>query len=350
MTMNKSHTPPIRRVAIVGSGVAGLSAGRLLKSRNCDVTLFDKARGPGGRMASKRVTGGAVDIGAQYFTIRHPGFRDFLSQYAVDDNNQSCVEEWDARLRYQRDDNLWEPMRSAVRYVGVPRMSAITRALSRELDVHGSTRVERLESTANSQWRLFDTLGAELGVYDDVVIAAPPVQAETLLKTSGIELPGAGSVFISLPLEACWALIVHFPDGAQTEADGFSFNDTVLQWAANNSSKPGRQDNGEWWVLHAQADWSEQFQDADPDWVKGELLNAFANGLHRPELADDTSESITHRWLYAKTGFLGAGPGHLWSDNLRIGLCGDWLTAGRVEGAYISAEGLVESMVSCDQG
>lgn len=344
-TMNRNLTPAIRRVAIVGSGMAGLSAGKLLRAQGCDVTLFDKARGPGGRMASKRVTDGAVDIGAQYFTIRNPDFREFLGRFAVDDDNQPSVQEWSARLRYQRADKGWEPMRAATRYVGVPRMSAITRALSRGLDVSCSTRVERLESTTDYRWRLVDTVGAELGVYDDVVITAPPVQTDTLLKNSGIELAGAAAVFAGLPLEACWALIVHFPKGARAEADGFSFNHAALQWAANNSSKPGRDGDGEWWVLHARADWSEKFRDADPEWIKTELLSAFAMAVDSPGLADDVTELITHRWLYAKTGFAGEGPGHVWSNSERIGLCGDWLTAGRVEGAFTSAQGLVEAML-----
>lgn len=297
-------------------------------------------------MASKRVDDSAVDIGAQYFTIRHSGFRDFLAHNAVDDYNQPAFQEWKADLRYQRGNGEWEPMRAAARYVGVPRMSAITRALSRELNIHSSTRVERLESTVSGQWQLFDTPDVDLGVYDDVVITAPPVQAETLLKASGIELAGARSVFDSLPLEACWAVIVHFPEGARAQADGFSFNDVALQWAANNSSKPGRRDSGEWWVLHARADWSERFRDADPEWVKRELLTAFTNAPELRELLANISESITHRWLYAKTGFVGEGPGHVWDENLRIGLCGDWLTAGRVEGAYNSAEALVETMIS----
>jgi len=68
----------IRRIAVVGSGVAGLSAAILLEQKNHSVTVFEKSRGPGGRLAAKRVTGGSADIGAQYFTIRNPEFRTFL--------------------------------------------------------------------------------------------------------------------------------------------------------------------------------------------------------------------------------------------------------------------------------
>lgn len=54
--------------------MAGVSAGRLLADRGHRVTLLEKARGCGGRCATKRWEGHVVDHGAQYFTMRHPDF------------------------------------------------------------------------------------------------------------------------------------------------------------------------------------------------------------------------------------------------------------------------------------
>jgi predicted NAD/FAD-dependent oxidoreductase len=54
---------------------------------------------------------------------------------------------------------------------------------------------------------------------------------------------------------------------------------------------------------------------------------------------------ITHRWLYAKSSDR-AKPGHLWFADEKIGLVGDWLDGGRVEGAFNSAHSLVNTLVS----
>jgi len=62
------------RIAIIGAGMAGVSAGRLLADRGHTVTLLEKSRGCGGRCATKRWEGHIVDHGAQYFTMRHPDF------------------------------------------------------------------------------------------------------------------------------------------------------------------------------------------------------------------------------------------------------------------------------------
>ena len=61
-------------IAIIGTGIAGLSAARALRDAGHVVQLFDKSRGSGGRMSSKRSDAGALDMGAQYFTARDRRF------------------------------------------------------------------------------------------------------------------------------------------------------------------------------------------------------------------------------------------------------------------------------------
>jgi monoamine oxidase len=62
------------QVGIIGSGIAGLSCADRLTSFGHEVCLFDKGRGPGGRMSTRRVEVEghtlSFDHGAQYFT-RH---------------------------------------------------------------------------------------------------------------------------------------------------------------------------------------------------------------------------------------------------------------------------------------
>lgn len=43
------------RIAVIGSGMAGLSCADMLERAGHAVALFDKGRGPGGRMSTKRV-------------------------------------------------------------------------------------------------------------------------------------------------------------------------------------------------------------------------------------------------------------------------------------------------------
>ncbi|MCX8134183.1 MAG: phytoene desaturase family protein [Roseococcus sp.] len=58
------------RVAVVGAGVGGLAAAADLARRGCEVTVFEAAEGPGGKMRQIHVAGRGVDAGPTVFTMR----------------------------------------------------------------------------------------------------------------------------------------------------------------------------------------------------------------------------------------------------------------------------------------
>ncbi len=337
--IHKSNSAnPIRRVAVVGSGLAGLTAAIRLAEKEIEVTVFEKSRGPGGRLASKRVSGGSADVGAQYFTVRNPDFHEFLGQYAGD----KSYSEWHGRLGYQTEEGRWQPFPAEPRYVGTPRMTAVTRALSEHVNLKAETRIQLIEQDENRVSRLFDTEGTDHGPFDAVIITAPPAQArDILLESTASEL----ALELDEPVrhvQPCWAVAAHFTHPPMDQFDGMRVSSDILSWVANNSSKPGREDDGQWWVLHATSAWSQQNEDTDAEQVIQRMLSAFKA---ETGASGEPDEVVAHRWLYAKSTDT-AEPGCLWFTDERIGLAGDWLSGGRVEGAFNSAEALVREMLA----
>jgi len=341
--INKSKTPTsspdctLNSVAIVGAGLAGLSAAILLQQMGCQVTLFEKSRGPGGRLSAKRVKGGSADMGAQYFTIRNPQFQQFLDQHA----GVSAYAPWDGRFGYQVPSGQWEPFPDEQRYVGVPRMTAISRALSENVNIVAETRIQQLEKQPDG-WSLVSADQERHGPFDTVIITAPPAQARDLLADS--DLPHLARQ-LDEPVshvQPCWAVAIHFPETPFEHYDGMRVRSDILSWVGNNSSKPGREDAGQWWVLHGRSDWSHANRDEPADQVAGDMVREFLTVTGGDRQPDDL---ITHRWLYAKSSD-SAKPGHRWFANEKIGLAGDWLDGGRVEGAFNSAHSLVNALVS----
>lgn len=327
----------IRKVAIVGSGLAGITLAHRLQDDDCEVTLFEKSRGPGGRLAAKRVEGGSVDIGAQYFTIRNSAFRTFLEERT----EEGSLQPWRGRFVHRSASGEWQEKPAEVRYVGTPRMSALSRSLARNLTVHAQCRISRLIQQADGRWFL-EAGDAQQGPFDAVLLTAPPAQCRELLVNSGLERLTQEFSEEDFAMEPCWAVAVQYASSLGLEADGASFEATAagspaLSWVARDSGKPGRSAPGEWWVLHGAPGWSHQHQDDTPEAVTQTLLASFAQ-LMDVQVVPETT--LAHRWLYARAA--AGGPGSIWFRELGVGLAGDWLAGGRVEAAFESAEDLVQ--------
>lgn len=323
------QSTPIRHVAIIGSGMAGLSLAISLKFQGVEVTVLDKSRGPGGRLSSKRVPGGSVDIGAQYFTIRNDAFRQFLNQFAGPDS----YFQWTPVLFHEQVPGLPEPFRVAQRYVGVPRMTGVSRALSQHINATYQLRVDRVEQM-QQQWQIVDDAQSIVGSYDAVVITAPPEQTRELTR----QHPQVQTALADYASEPTWTVALQFGNPLSLAFDGMSLKDSVLGWVARDASKPGR-DSGEWWVLHANSAWSADHQDDDAEQVKETLVQAFAERFNHGQLP---VEVISHRWLYARPARDCPQPGFLSFNDDRLAVCGDWLNGGRVEGAWESAQHLLQ--------
>jgi predicted NAD/FAD-dependent oxidoreductase len=68
-------------IAIIGAGISGLMAATYLAEKGKNSVLFDKGRGPGGRMSTRRFGEFRLDHGAQFFTVRDPRFEKYVQSW-----------------------------------------------------------------------------------------------------------------------------------------------------------------------------------------------------------------------------------------------------------------------------
>ena len=94
------------KVAIVGAGLAGLTCGSTLAKNGLNVTIFDKGRFTGGRLASRVRDANTFDYGAQYFTGRDSRFQEFLTPLM----HQGKVLRWSGRFGKLVNGDLQEEM------------------------------------------------------------------------------------------------------------------------------------------------------------------------------------------------------------------------------------------------
>lgn len=67
------------KVAIVGAGVAGLTAANYLHRANLDFTVFEVSDQPGGKLQTERVEGFTLDMGFQVFLTAYPEAKALLN-------------------------------------------------------------------------------------------------------------------------------------------------------------------------------------------------------------------------------------------------------------------------------
>ena len=330
-----------RRVAIVGAGLSALACARALLEAGVAPRLFEKSRRVAGRMSTRRGEGWQCDHGAQYFTARDPAFRAEVGRWL----DAGVAQRWQPRLRaFGPGAAVRVPDESLERFVGVPGMTAPARRLAEGLPVEVSCTVDALVREAGS-WRL---RCAERGWIDEgfeaVLLAVPAPQAAALLAAAagqGVEAPavaGLAAVARSARMRACWALMLRYPARLELDFDAAFVNEGPLRWVARDAGKPGRT-GPETWLLHAEAQWSEAHVDEPSERVAPLLVDAFGRlGGAAP------AAWTAHRWRFADT----AQPltaGCAWNREAGLGLCGDWLAGGKVEGAWTSGRALAGAVL-----
>jgi predicted NAD/FAD-dependent oxidoreductase len=303
------------RVAIVGAGLAGLACAARLTRAGRQVALFDKARGPGGRMSTRRIETplgeAGFDHGAQYFTARGTSFRTQVEQWI----KAGVAAPWSAA--------------GAEAFVGVPGMNAPVRTLASDLSVAWGRQIRSLTRDGGG-WRL-DGPDGQIGPFETMVVAVPAEQAAVLLQGHDTAMAATAAASRTDP---CWTVMAAFDQRLPIDVDTLR-EQGALGWAARNSSKPGRPPM-ETWVLQASPAWSREHLEDAPETVCAALLEAL-RAAARVGLPDPVTAQA-HRWRYARSA-----QGHdqaLWSPSIGLGCCGDWLIGPRVECAWDSGQAL----------
>jgi renalase len=314
--------------AVIGAGLAGLVLSREL-ARSHDVVVFEKSRGVGGRMATRRAGHFAFDHGAQFFTARSDAFQAFIDPFL----SAGIVADWMAPFAELQRDRIITSRRwdsGNPHYVGVPSMNAVARHLASDLDIRRETAVRSL-ARSGARWQLIGDEQRLLGEFDWVVVTAPAVQAAELLAATSIASAPTG-----VRMQACYALLLGFDKPVDLPWHAALVHDADISWISVNSSKPGRPEPFSL-VVHSTNAWA----DAHVDDEAGAVRSHLADEVGAVTGVDVASAAFCdlHRWRYANAD---RQDGDLYAldPDQRLAACGDWFVRGRVEGAFSSASAL----------
>jgi len=304
--------------------MAGLTAARLIADAGHVVSVLDKGRRAGGRMATRALTGGAsADYGAQFFTVRDEAFSVMVARWLDD----GTVREW--CRGFPSDDG--HP-----RYVAVGGMGQLASRMAVGLDVRQSVHVDAVREIG-SRWAVTwpATRWASAGLLEaDVVVLTPPAPQAAALVADQATIPELTYArTISLLVALGDSPSVPDPGGIQLQ------DDPTWSWIGDNMAKgvstvPAL-------TLHTSSEVATARWEQDDDVLTTDLLRAAAPWLGGAEILDTSLQ----RWRYAtpvephrQTCLVRAEGGLVFA--------GDGYGGPRIEGAFLSGRAAAEAVLN----
>lgn len=320
-------------IAIIGAGVSGLSCAAHLQAAGHTVHILEQAPWAGGRVSTWRGEDWQCDYGAQYFTARDARFVTAVEGWQA----AGVIARWEPRVVAFDGTRLTPAGDTEARWTGCPDMAAFARHLAKGLSVRTGTRVRALGREGDDWIFDIDQGGVLEQRYAAVLVTLPAPQAHGLLVEAS---PGFAGIAAETPMRGCWALLARFHDDPRLPFDAAFVNSGPLSWVARDSSKPGRS-QAHVWVLHAPAaDLTNETTPAERAAIADAMIEAFA------ELGAPRPDAWTLRYWPHAMNVSPSNVGSLWDPDARLGLAGDWLMGGRVEGAWLSGHQLAEVVLA----
>lgn len=304
-------------VLVVGAGVAGLVAASELLRAGRSVTVIDKGRGVGGRLASRRIEGATFDHGAQGFTTGDSRF----SPVGLPSRLGGAVAAWMEDPAHRTEGlDYWR---------GVPCMSGVAKHLALGIQVQLETALVALH-TGPDQWIATTASGGTIPA-QAVILTPPPPQSLALLDAGSVSLtPALRQRLDRIQFERCLAVMAVLdgpsripPPGRQALESGpvASITDNHLKGISREPAV----------TLHATAEFSLEHWDRDRMETARLLLAAAAEWI-----GAGVRTFQIHAWRYSRPLATDPAPCLLAGTRPPLALAGDGFGGSGVEAAAFS--------------
>lgn len=321
------------KIGVIGAGITGLSVAQDMVNKGHIVEVFEKSRGVGGRMSTRRTDYFSFDHGAQCFTARTKQFQGFVRKY----ENLGLIKEWSGKVislekGKEPENRLW----FETHWVACPTMNSLCKKLAEELNVKKQTEISEIVKK-NGKWQLITKDNESFSDFDWIISTAPPIQTHNLMP----DIFKYKDDVSQINMDACFALMLGFKHKIETKWIAAKPRNSILKWITINSKRPDRNSEVTSIQIHARDNWSNDNSERDFSEIQTEMIKEFKEltGIDG-NLADYAS---THRWLYSLVSNTSKNGAFIDFEN-HLAACGDWCLTSRIEEAWLSGQKVVKEI------
>ena len=301
------------KIAIIGAGFSGCNLYNNLIEKYDDITIFEKARGVGGRLSTKYIDDKFINHGTSSITP----LTDDLKLYCLNLAANKIV-----KARYDT-------------FYPIKGINNICKFLINEKDLVKNTRISKA-SLENSKWILEDE---NHNIYKDFDLLLLTIPVPQILQMK-IDLPKELKENLAkVEYDSNFSLILHSSNQDLKLPINKLYENPDIENIVENSKNYSYKDFSSY-VIHS----TKEYANCVNENSKEEIAEMFLDNFD-----DETKEIlkkftiIPHLWKYAfaKTSL---DMPYFLNNEKNLGICGDYFSHSNLEAALLSSELLAQSV------
>lgn len=332
------------KIAIIGAGISGLTAGIEFKKFGHEVIIFEKSRGYGGRMATRYAEDDKnlkLDHGVPFITSTTDEFSKRLETLA--ENN--ILEEW-GNEQLIRDQNDFKSVENRIyrSFIAPMGMNSIGKFMASDLDIRTGERVSKLSIDERQNHWVIECESGLTESADALIISTPAPQTSELLSTAG---EGVGVQHMINELKKVsydpqFALLLTYSQVQEPDRGVINLDDKIINFISYESKKRDLRKTGI--VVHSSADFAIKYIDEDRDKVADIMLEKLISILGN--WAENPDWKQLHLWRYSRTReYLPYDFLEISGNDIPLALVGSYMKGNTVESAYLSGLNLARKWI-----
>ena len=337
-------------IGIIGAGISGLTAGRLLARVGHEVTIFEKSRGYGGRMATRyagKDRASKMDHGLSYFGVKSDEFREFSAELL----DNGLIQPWGNEFAAYDGEKFMVSapnQESQAIYTSTNGMNQIGKYLSRWVDIQTETKVGGLtyfgkNRSKKRSWMINLTSSKTFGA-DAVIIALPAPQAYGIISMATDEINTLKIIrqIDEVSYSPAYSLMTGYGSQEAPEWHGVICKNGPLAFVSNETLKRDLQECS--LVLHASEEFTRKHRHADEDAITNEMLDELVSITGGWAASPEWHK--LHFWRYSRAKKIIDSPYlELEDEDAPLALVGDYLQGNTVDDAYRSGYKLAKDWI-----